>query len=319
MNKKILKTLSLIIAATAMFSLSGCTININDDGASLSASESREKDRHESHKDSDRYEDRRDNNQNDSNSYDEQTDMNNGNTSYTPDEEETYDATNHDPYEPLVDVASLEDQIAVFVANRSVWEITESSDTDYYAITDFDNDGRYEILCVTTGGSGRYTYTKLYEINNECTGVYLMTEFLPESVNSNCEIDWFNSDFNYSRLADGTYSYEVFNNWSAGATSYGAQKIELAFTPAGIITAPLGSWTCTDDVFEYFDANRNPVSEYDYDTLFDSTMLSGTTFGSIHIEYTRDFYSSSPFSEISDSELTTMLESSANGFEFFVG
>lgn len=317
MNRKLIKTLSLIIAASAMFSLSGCTININDDMIPKTTSE-RENDRH-NRKDEDDDDDRDDDNDRDSDNEanSENNDSFNDNSD-APTSQDTNEPS-HDPNAPVVGTASLEDQIAVFVANRSVWEITESSDTDYYAITDFDNDGHYEILCVTTGGSGRYTYTKLYEINNECTGVYLVTEFIPEYANSNCEIDWFNSDYNYSRLADGTYCYEVFNNWSAGATSYGAQKIELSFTPSGVTTAPLGSWSCTDDVFEYFDANRNPVSEYDYDIAFDSTMLSGTTFGSIHIEYTRDFYSSSPFSSVSDSELTTLLETSANGFQFFVG
>lgn len=324
MNKKLLKTLSLIIATTSLMSLAGCTINVDQDLIdSLKGETTEVQDR------DDEDEDDRDDNDRDSERDNSSEEAGENTENDEVDEpasngSDSADAGTHDPNQTLEGVASLEDQINCIVNSRSTWAITNPSDSEYYAITDFDNDGRYEILCVTTGGSGKYTQSYIYEVNGECTGVTLIAEFEPEyswesSTGEILEVDWCHNDYNYSLLPDGTYCYEVFDIWSASATEFGVVKINLAFNQSGISTTRLGTYISSDDNVEYYDANLNAISENDYETLFDSTMLSGTRFGSIHISYTSEYYNGHPFSDVSDSDLYTILMDSANDFGFYAG
>ncbi len=311
MHKKLIKIFSLAIATSLLFSLTGCTINIDKDLAERIVDESSKVRDEDSDRDSDK----------DSNEESDEEIANPDNS----DSNDSSETSSINPNDTLVGTGSMEDQIACIVANRSVWEITESNGSDRYAITDLDNDTHYEIVCITNGGSGNYTYTRIYEVNNECSGISLMAEFAPNLTGETtpgvlAEIDWLSGDINYSRLSNGTYYYEMFNAWSAGtAAGFGSQTVIVSFGTSGVATDALASYENRNGETLFYDAAGIEISEYDYETAFDVIMLEGDPFGSVHIEYTISFDEYSPFTDVSDSELTDMLTASANSFEFFVG
>lgn len=51
------------------------------------------------------------------------------------------------------------------------WAAAEYGDANFYAITDLDGNGRLEIIAATCGGSGLYTYSSFYEVNESYDGI----------------------------------------------------------------------------------------------------------------------------------------------------
>ncbi|MBS6395564.1 MAG: hypothetical protein KH452_00220 [Clostridiales bacterium] len=68
---------------------------------------------------------------------------------------------------------SLDSQLAVIAENMEVWnaEPEYADDAYQYAITNLDLDDKWEIMVSHMGGTGSYTYTHLYEVNESFDGL----------------------------------------------------------------------------------------------------------------------------------------------------
>ncbi len=72
------------------------------------------------------------------------------------------------------DIAS---QVRMIVENRAQWDRPEMDmDTIGYLVTDMDQNGRLEILVSRFGGTGLYTYTDGYEVNDTKDGLLPITK-----------------------------------------------------------------------------------------------------------------------------------------------
>ncbi len=66
----------------------------------------------------------------------------------------------------------IANQVHVIMENRSTWDRDEMDmDTIGYLVTDLDHNGRLEILVSRFGGTGLFTYTDGYEVNEAKDGI----------------------------------------------------------------------------------------------------------------------------------------------------
>ena len=70
------------------------------------------------------------------------------------------------PTQAAMMVKDAEEQIHLITDARDIWDLSEPGmDTVGYMCSDLDGNGRLEILVAESGGTGLYTYTKIYEVN----------------------------------------------------------------------------------------------------------------------------------------------------------
>ncbi|MBQ9142037.1 MAG: hypothetical protein IJX63_09645 [Lachnospiraceae bacterium] len=82
----------------------------------------------------------------------------------------------------------VEAQIRVMVKQTDLWleSMDYANDLKKYTITDLDENGRLEIIVVNHGGTGNYTYSRYYEVNEsydgltECTTSYVEGDSQPD-------------------------------------------------------------------------------------------------------------------------------------------
>ena len=69
-------------------------------------------------------------------------------------------------------VSDAEEQVRLIASERMVWDIAVPSiETVGYTVTDIDHNGRLEIWVSEMGGTGTYTYTNVYEVNERKDGL----------------------------------------------------------------------------------------------------------------------------------------------------
>ena len=75
------------------------------------------------------------------------------------------------------DALSYDAQIDTIVNCKDTWFSDPFGEDYYFAVTDYDNNGRLEINYATIGGSGAYTIASIYEVNEDNSGI---TECRPD-------------------------------------------------------------------------------------------------------------------------------------------
>lgn len=99
----------------------------------------------------------------------------------------------------------IANQVHVIMENRSLWDKTEMDmDTIGYLVTDLDHNGRLEILVSRFGGTGLFTYTDGYELNEAKDGLYPITKTWIEGQS---EMDLMMKDTVSVYTKDGEASY----------------------------------------------------------------------------------------------------------------
>lgn len=72
------------------------------------------------------------------------------------------------------------EQLNVILNNKELWYKDDEFDKYSYAVTDLDQNGRLEIISSICQGTGLYTYTTIYEINETLDGLNLCESNLEE-------------------------------------------------------------------------------------------------------------------------------------------
>lgn len=95
---------------------------------------------------------------------------------------------------PDIPEDDLRIQLDIIADSFDLWSVKESSSEIWcYGVTDFDGNGRLEIVSGALEGTGLYTYAGFYEVNAEKTGLYRWRSMLEEG--------WSDADF-FSNTAD---------------------------------------------------------------------------------------------------------------------
>ena len=70
--------------------------------------------------------------------------------------------------------------IEIIGQDRAMWE--SQGDDAYYTVTDLDHNDRAEIIVATSGGTGHFTYAKIYEVDSTYDGLVACDDGLDEGV-----------------------------------------------------------------------------------------------------------------------------------------
>ncbi|MBR1392069.1 MAG: hypothetical protein IJ567_11645 [Lachnospiraceae bacterium] len=87
------------------------------------------------------------------------------------DKEADTERTEETQEEAVGDAKDSQAQIQLIADCVDEWAATGDGGTNFYAITDLDGNGRLEIIAATCGGTGLYTYSSFYEVNETYDGI----------------------------------------------------------------------------------------------------------------------------------------------------
>lgn len=167
---------------------------------------------------------------------------------------------------------SKEKQLKVILDNQSMWSLAsdgESHDTYGYAVTDLDQNGRLEIIASSCNGTGLYTHTKYYEVNENADGLTLITTNLKED-----DIETYIMDTTVKVFYDkakNEYHYLFTNINRNDATSYNQGKYEIVLKNQKIMQNPLAYKNITYKENETYtemaisDANGETLTDESYE------------------------------------------------------
>lgn len=164
---------------------------------------------------------------------------------------------------------SLSGQLQVIAECRDLWmQATEyAGDFCQYAVTDLDHNGRYEIIVADVTGTGIYTYSRFYEVNESYDGL------------NECETDFAEGDSQPDIVSDtletytddqGHYFYTVYDLMKNGAAEYYENVRELTLSGGKICTVPIAYRTTIYDegvpTVTCEDADGNTITEEEYES-----------------------------------------------------
>ena len=165
----------------------------------------------------------------------------------------------------------LEAQLQVFADHRSEWDInrTESLPATSFTMADINNNGRLEVIVSGTTGTGIYSETYVFEVNEDATGLNRY------SITDGTSPDIARMDSTEVYLVEGNYKISCENGTAHGWESVDFERQSLSLDDTGIIIETLGvghrrTVINGDDELEYFDSDHNPISEAEFDSLYDS-------------------------------------------------
>lgn len=153
-------------------------------------------------------------------------------------------------------------QMTVMAENKEMWvdKPDYANDLYQYAVADLDHNGRYEIIVAHHGGTGHYTYSRFFEMNEnfdgltECETDFLEEDSQPDIISA--ELKTYIDDY-------GEFHYVVYDMLREDATDYYENYYELVLKEGNIIVTPIAYMrtifedgkekiTCKDSVGKVF-------------------------------------------------------------------
>ena len=130
----------------------------------------------------------------------------------------------------------LEAQLQVFADHRSEWDInhTDSLPATSFTMADINNNGRLEVIVSGTTGTGIYSETYVFEVNEDATGLNRY------SITDGTSPDIARMDSTEVYLVEGNYKISCTNATAHGWESADFEKQSLSLNDTGIIIETLG-------------------------------------------------------------------------------
>ncbi len=183
------------------------------------------------------------------------------------------------------------DQERIIIEHQGMWKPHLDYANDYmaFSITDLDGNGRKEVISSQQGGSGNYTYSRIYEVTEEMDGLAEIGEALGALASQPDLIDdrW---DCYYDASQDVTY-YIVSDLMKNGPAQYSETTYAMHLKDGVLAVTPLAVKTQTysekdGPVCRCEDAQGAPITEEDYREIAQSS-FPGCERKSIVLHWTR--------------------------------
>lgn len=186
-------------------------------------------------------------------------------TELTTTEETTTEAPTTETPTELMPEMPYEDQIALLAVNAQQWVKTDPAIPYSFAVTDLDRNGRLEIITSICMGTGIFTYTDIWEVNETYDGVMC------------CETDfdeyYSQADIIDSGLAaferDGIYYY-IVTDYIRSGYAYNAEETRSLCLKNGAYSETLLAYRVTEvsvdyeETTTYYNADGEVISEAEY-------------------------------------------------------
>jgi len=213
---------------------------------------------------------------------------------------------------------SIEAQVQVIASNIDLWAGPEDyADVYFYAVTDLDGNGRLEIIASNMGGTGVYTYSSFYEVNEDFNGLTTW-EYMTQEGDSQADIA---ADF-----ADGFYDsqkrvmYYIFEDFSkSGAAEYYENKRALYVEDGQVKEIILAYRTTiytdpeTEPEITCTDKDGNEISEEEYEAIADK-VFAGLDKKKVYFGWC-EFFEPDELTNMSDEERVGILAESYEKFK----
>jgi hypothetical protein len=204
-------------------------------------------------------------------------------------------------------------QIQLIVDNVSLWRSDGENELYSYAVTDMDNNGRLEIISSSCQGTGFYTYSDVWEVNEGLDGLTLCKQ---ERMEGESQADIIVQSVPVYYDAGGNIYYYVFDDLiKNGAAEYYENKRAITLRNGQFTESFLAYKTTvfTDSnlTVTYTDADETPISEEEYNGIADK-VFADMEKKQANIQWITD--ESAQLQSIGETKMFKMLEESYRGF-----
>ena len=213
---------------------------------------------------------------------------------------------------------NVEKQIDVIMNNIDTWNLSTDEDiyAPYgYAITDLDQNGRLEIIASSCQGTGIYTYSNYYEVNESLNGLNKIERNVEEG---SSEADIMLPTVKvFIDKASNEYHYIFDDLVKVGAAEYYENKQDIVLKNGRLYEKTIAYrntvYTDSNPNVTLKDANNKEITAEDY-ALIENKLFSNLELKFANIEWvsTADV----DFSSASDDELKNKLIESYEKFGF---
>ena len=170
-------------------------------------------------------------------------------------------------------IKNVDEQLTIMAENKAIWTTDlEYADEVYcYAVTDLDHNGRYEIIVSNMGGTGLYTYSRFFEINEildgivECDNDFMEGDSQPDIMVE--QVDTYVDE-------NGEFHYILPDALRNGMAEYYENIRELMLRDGQIITKYLATKSTVYDGevpnVTCMDYEGNVITEEEYESVADN-------------------------------------------------
>jgi hypothetical protein len=211
------------------------------------------------------------------------------------------------------------EQVLLMADNIDLWAAPEEYiyDVYHYTVTDLDGNGRLELIISNIGGTGIYTYSKFYEVNETCDGLNVCEHMIREG-DSEADIAADTVAGYYDPQSD--IMYYIFDDLLRnGAAEYYDNKRAL-YLEDGRINEILLAYKATiytnpdtEPEITCQDKDRNVISEEEYEEIADR-YFADLEKKKVSFDWNR-FFQKDEVRDLSRDDLVEMLMKSYEAFK----
>ena len=164
---------------------------------------------------------------------------------------------------------STKEQLNIIMSNMNLWYKDNEYEKYSYAVTDLDQNGRIEIISSICQGTGIYTYTEIYEINENVDGLNLCESNLMEY---DSQADIIKNQFVvFYDEANSQYHYVFDDLTKNGAAEYYENKRDFCLSDGRIEEKYLARKTTiyhdASPTITYTDLEDKEITEEEYNKI----------------------------------------------------
>ncbi len=176
------------------------------------------------------------------------------------------------PQQDTSNIKSIVEQIQLITLNKADWFLnSEFGESYFFTITDLNQNGRLELILSTCQGTGMYTTSAYYEVNEEMDGLLALSADLLEG---DSEPDIINNTSVAYHQADTDIWYYIFkDSMRAGAAGYYENTSSVWIESDTVQYEILGKFSLLyegeSEVSSYQNALDQDITEAEYETISD--------------------------------------------------
>lgn len=167
------------------------------------------------------------------------------------------------------------EQWNLIARQKDIWVnyMDYANDLQQYTITDLDGNGRLEVIVSSMGGTGSYTYTRFFEVNESFDG---LIECTTDFVEGDSEPDMMiaNEPSQVFRDLEGVYHYVIRDFMRAGTEYYDIiydVVLKNGHVTHNVLARMFDSYSSGSSVVEYTNAAGEKITEAEYKDIAKTT------------------------------------------------
>ncbi len=184
-------------------------------------------------------------------------------------------------YQKYTGSVSVYAQISLIEENINMWKISPdyANDVCSYAVCDLDKNGRLEVIAANMGGTGNFTYSHFYEVNEtfdalvECETNFVEGISQPDIIEDTVDM--------YYVSGTDTYYYVEYDLIREGTTYYilkNVLSLKDGKLEVNMLTREVQNYGEEVGSITYWDSHGNEISEERHSTMADDVFFTADKY-----------------------------------------